>query len=247
MSSQSIAPALHGSDQPDPALLRVTPLFRDLDDDLLWRIARISTIITAPENTVLGRQGERVDCVYVVLSGQVAISNAAPNGDQAVVEIVRAGGQMFLSSTLAGLPLLLTGHAIDTTRLICVDAGGLLDLIRSEPTLATAILRAEALDFRQLVRQVCDLKLRTTAQRLGCYLLELTTDQKALTASMRLPFDKRLLAARLGCRQENLSRAFAALRDYGVETHGARVILHDIAKLREYSVPDDLPDGELAF
>ncbi len=49
---------------------------------------------------------------------------------------------------------------------------------------------------------------------------------------MRLPFDKRLLAARLGCRQENLSRAFAALRGFGVETHGARVILHDIARLR---------------
>jgi hypothetical protein len=56
---------------------------------------------------------------------------------------------------------------------------------------------------------------------------------------MRLPFDKRLLAARLGCRQENLSRAFAALRGFGVETHGARVILHDIAKLRAYSEPDE--------
>jgi hypothetical protein len=29
---------LPGTDQPDPALLRVTPLFRDLDDDLLWRM-----------------------------------------------------------------------------------------------------------------------------------------------------------------------------------------------------------------
>ena len=102
-----------------------------------------------------------------------------------------------------------------------------------------ALLRAEANEFRALVRQVCDLKLRTTAQRLGCYLLSLSTEQKANTTAMRLPFDKRLLAARLGCRQENLSRAFAALRDFGVETHGARVILHDIAKLKAYSEPDE--------
>ena len=59
-----------------------------------------------------------------------------------------------------------------------------------------------------------------------------------------LPFDKRLLAARLGCRQENLSRAFAALRRLGVETHGARVILHDIASLRDYSLPDDSAELE---
>jgi len=94
------------------------------------------------------------------------------------------------------------------------------------------------------VRQVCDLKLRTTAQRLGCYLLALSKDQTATTASMRLPFDKRLLAARLGCRQENLSRAFAALRSLGVETHGSRVILHDVARLRDYSEPDEFTDAE---
>ena len=55
----------------------------------------------------------------------------------------------------------------------------------------------------------------------------------AVTASAEL------LAARLGCRQENLSRAFATLRDFGVETHGARVILHDIAKLKAYAEPDE--------
>ena len=46
---------------------------------------------------------------------------------------------------------------------------------------------------------------------------------------------KGLLAAWLGCRAENLSRAFMALRAYGVETHGSRVVLHDIARLRAYA------------
>jgi CRP/FNR family transcriptional activator FtrB len=98
------------------------------------------------------------------------------------------------------------------------------------------------MDFGAMVRQVCDLKLRTTAQRLGCYLLDLSKEPADNTVSFRLPFDKRLLAARLGCRQENLSRAFAALRTMGVETHGARVILHDIARLRNYAAPNDTSD-----
>jgi CRP/FNR family transcriptional activator FtrB len=110
----------------------------------------------------------------------------------------------------------------------------------------TALLRAEAREFRALLRQVCDLKLRTTAQRLGCYLLSLAPAHHGNATALRLPFDKRLLAARLGCRQENLSRAFAALRGFGVETHGARVILHDIEKLRDYSVPDEIMDEAFA-
>ena len=49
-----------------------------------------------------------------------------------------------------------------------------------------------------------------------------------------LPITKGLLAPWLGCRAENLSRAFMALRAYGVETHGSRVQLHDIARLKAY-------------
>jgi CRP/FNR family transcriptional activator FtrB len=67
-------------------------------------------------------------------------------------------------------------------------------------------------------------------------------------AEFRLPVQKRLLAGQIGCRHENLSRAFGLLREVGVETHGSRVILHDIDGLRLYAVPDDpapeTPDAE---
>ena len=106
------------------------------------------------------------------------------------------------------------------------------------------LLRSVSRDFGTMVQQVRDLKLRTTAQRLGCYLLARVKDPDAAKADFRLPFDKGLLAARLGCRQENLSRAFATLRDHGVETHGSRVILHDIPRLRAVALPDELSEPE---
>ena len=86
------------------------------------------------------------------------------------------------------------------------------------------------------------MKLRSTAQRLGCYLLAMVEAPDAERAEIRLPFEKGLLAARLGCRAENLSRAFAALRAFGVETRGVRVILRDVGMLREFAVPDELAD-----
>jgi CRP/FNR family transcriptional regulator, transcriptional activator FtrB len=226
--------------------LRAIPLLQDLEDRVLDRLAAISTIVDAPEATELSRQGEAADRLYIVLDGQLAGVNTAPNGTTAVVEVVRAGETLGLATVLARLPRLISVRTITPCRLLAIDAKGLLALVAEETSLVTALLRAEAKEFRALVRQVCDLKLRTTAQRLGCYLLSLSTEQKANATALRLPFDKRLLAARLGCRQENLSRAFAALRGFGVETHGARVILHDIAKLRDYSVPDESYDEALA-
>lgn len=231
---------------PDIETLRRLSLFRDLDDSLLRRLAAVSEVIAMPEGSRIGQQGERTTRLYVILSGQVALANRAPNGESAIVEVQHADSHLFLATSLSGLPLLFHGQVVNDARLLAMDVAAVSGLIQTEPTLATAFLRAEAMEFRSMVRQVCDLKLRTTAQRLGCYLLALTKEQGAKTASLRLPFDKRLLAARLGCRQENLSRAFAALRSFGVETHGSRVILHDIPKLKDYSVPDDAMDAEPA-
>ena len=219
--------------------LSTTPLLRDLSEPVLDRLAAISKFVNAPEETEICRQGQDADELLIVLEGQIVGFSTAANGTTAVVEVIPAGEALGLATLLARLPRLLGARTVTPSRLISIDAQGLLALVEQEPSLVAALLRAQANEFRALVRQVCDLKLRTTAQRLGCYLLALSTEKQGNATALRLPFDKRLLAARLGCRQENLSRAFASLRGFGVETHGARVILHDIASLKAYSEPDD--------
>jgi CRP/FNR family transcriptional activator FtrB len=222
--------------------IRNTPLLRGLDDRLTDRLAAISQIVAVPQGAEICRQAESADVLFVVLDGQVAASSGGvSNGTAAVVEIIRPGGTIGLASLLGRLPRLLTARAIGPCRLLTIDAKGLLALVEQETALVAVLLRQEAEDFQALVSQVRDLKLLTTAQRLVCFLLSLCGETAGNTATLRLPFDKRLLAARLGCRQENLSRAFAGLRSLGVETHGARVILHDIAKLRDYARPDSQP------
>jgi CRP/FNR family transcriptional regulator, transcriptional activator FtrB len=219
--------------------LKATALLRGLDERIVSRIARITRAISIAEATILCEEGEPANELYVVLEGQLAILAQAANGTSAVVEVLDAGATFGLSAVLARLPSLVTARSVKPCHLLSIDANGLRTLVLEEPSLVTILLRTEAEDFRALVQQVCDLKLRTTAQRLAVYLLSLSPNQTGNTTALRLPFDKRLLAARLGCRQENLSRAFAALRNLGVETHGARVILHDIARLRDYALPDD--------
>jgi CRP/FNR family transcriptional regulator, transcriptional activator FtrB len=243
MSNAAFLPATNSSRHADKAqiveALRSTPLLRDLSAEVMDRLAAISKIVAVPSDTQVCGQGDSADQLVIVVDGQLAGSTSSANGSTAVVDVIRSGETLGLANVLARLPRLISVRSVTACRLLEIDAVGLLDLIEQEPTLVTALLRAEANEFRSLVRQVCDLKLRTTAQRLGCYLLSLADDGQANATALRLPFDKRLLAARLGCRQENLSRAFAALRGLGVETHGARVILHDITKLKAYSEPDE--------
>ena len=225
-------------------LIGAVPLFERLDASLLERIDAITEQMTAEPDQVLSEQGAMPECLHVLLDGQVALSSTAADGTTALVEVLHPIDHFVMASVLTRLPYLMTARTVTRCRLLAIDAAGLMDLVEHEATLANSLLRSVSREFRTMVRQVRDLKLRTAAQRLGCYLLARVKDGKAVKADFRLPFDKGLLAARLGCRQENLSRAFATLRAYGVETHGARVILHDIPRLKALAVPDDPGDPE---
>ncbi len=225
-------------------LIGTVPLFERLDLPLRARIEAISELVSFEQDDVLSLQGAMPDFLHVLLEGQVALTSTAADGTTAVVEVVHPVGHFVLASVLAELPYLMTARAVMRSRLLAINASALLALVKLEPSLANTLLRSVSREFRTMVRQVRDLKLRTATQRLGCYLLARVKDGEATQADFRLPFDKGLLAARLGCRQENLSRAFAALRVYGVETHGSRVILHDIPRLKALAVPDDLIDPE---
>jgi CRP/FNR family transcriptional regulator, transcriptional activator FtrB len=218
------------------------PLFGRLEAPVRKQIEAFSEIVVIEADEVLSQQGDMPQFLHVLLAGQVALSSTAADGTTAVVEVVHPLSHFVLAAVLSELPYLLTARTITRSRLLAIDAPALLELVRGDASLASTLLRSVSREFRSMVRQVRDLKLRTAAQRLGCYLLALVEDGEAMKAEFRLPFDKGLLAARLGCRQENLSRAFAALRAYGVETHGSRIILHDIPRLKAVAVPDDLAE-----
>ena len=229
----------HSPDRPTAAQLRDVTIFAGVDARVLDRLAAISELRGFDTGARLYAQGDMNIPFCILVAGQISFFRTAPDGTVTVVDVVQPSGHTGLQSVLTQMPVLTGVEAVAPSKVILIDGAGLRALLPDEPSLASALLLAEAMDFHSLVLQVCDLKLRTTAQRLGHYLLELAPDKSSRSATLRLPFDKRLLAARLGCRQENLSRAFATLREQGVETRGARVVLHDIPRLRNYAVAFD--------
>ena len=234
------------SSGPVERMLRAVPVFADLPLAVLARLVPITRLFAAPRGTVLCLQGSLPEMLHVLTEGQIALTGAAADGTVAVVDVLHPMSHFVLAAVLTEQSYLMSAIAVQPCRGLAIDAAGLRGLLREEPALALALLHSQARDFRLMVRQIRDLKLRSTAQRLGCYLLALVDTPDAARADIRLPFEKGLLASRLGCRAENLSRAFATLRGHGVRTRGARVILQDIAQLRAFAIPDELPDPTLS-
>jgi CRP/FNR family transcriptional activator FtrB len=73
-------------------------------------------------------------------------------------------------------------------------------------------------------------------ERLANWLL--AQDQQAgATGRFVLPFEKKVLASRLGMAPEVLSRTFASLVPYAVKVRGADVEIGDVSALRGLAKP----------
>ncbi|MFN3673884.1 MAG: helix-turn-helix domain-containing protein [Bosea sp. (in: a-proteobacteria)] len=86
-------------------------------------------------------------------------------------------------------------------------------------------------------------KLRSNLERLANWLVAHDA-QTGSTGRITLPFDKRVLAARLGMAPEVLSRSMAALGPYRVTVSGPQVQIGDrdaLTKLAQPSIATDAP------
>jgi CRP-like cAMP-binding protein len=220
-------------------MLRSAPGFAELDTDCLEHIATKGGLAEVAAREVLFHERAAPDTLFVLFDGRVSLSGMAADASSAVIDILEPASSLALANVLLGEPYQIGAQTVSDSLLIRIPAEPIREVVTSRPTAAVAMMRAVAAELRSIMHQVVSLKGRIAAQRLGTYLLSQVQEPIAATAEFRLPVSKGLLASWLGCRAESLSRAFSKLRAYGVETHGSRVSLHDVARLRDYAGPID--------
>jgi CRP/FNR family transcriptional activator FtrB len=216
--------------------LRALPEFASVDATIVSRLAATGEVFELPADTVLYEQGSTPDRFYILIEGKIGLTGRSSDGRSTVVDVLMPVDQFALAALLSGGEHLMGAVTLTPSRVLGIPAATLNRMLGEDPCLTRAMLASMSRHYRTLVRQVKDLKLRTSTQRLGCYLLALSDEHHA--TSFRLPYDKRIIAERLGMTRENLSRAFAALRAYGVETRGAAIKLDNVARLAAYALPD---------
>lgn len=182
-------------------------------------------------------QGESADAIHIVADGWVKLYRVAPSGTEAVVGVFTRGRSFGEAVGLRSDTYPVSAEAVTDCVLIRIEAEVFLRLLRDEPELAISMLTASYLHLHALVAQIEQLKAQTGAQRVAEFLLELA-DCSAGACTVTLPYDKVLIAGRLGMKPESLSRAFAKLRKQGVSVHQNLAHIDDIAALMIYAEED---------
>lgn len=212
---------------------RIGP-FAALRQDEIGSLLDQAKLVRAEPGMSFAISGPPVKSLYVVLEGSVSMFCSLPNGRRCLVEVIEA-------PCLVGEPMLFNEYnsAMDAevlrpTVMVQLPAAAVLRSLRGNSAAQLRMLSYMSARLKPLIAQITDLKLMTGPQRLARYLVALS-DRHNGARSVRLPYEKRTLAAVLGMTPESLSRAFRRLGALGVGSKpGEDVVIEDIGRLRQF-------------
>ncbi|MBL6932760.1 MAG: cyclic nucleotide-binding domain-containing protein [Rhodospirillales bacterium] len=222
----------------DMEIIKRAPLLMDLPGNVLKQLLEESHVVEFPRNKLLFLRGEPAEHIYLLLDGWVKVYRDTPEGEQTVIGILKPGETVAEAAIFLGRDYPASAEVVSDARLLELPSDSLLTLLREDGELGIRMLGTLSQRLRGLVLHIEQIQARSTPQRLGEFLLSLSSEKEG-AVTLDLPYDKSLVAARLGMKPESLSRALAKLRSYGVTTNGHQVELSDIAALRTFCITND--------
>jgi len=220
----------------DMELIKQTPLLMDLPENELMRLLDASSVVEYVRHKLLFLRGEPADHIFLLLDGWVKVFRDSPDGEQTVIGVLKPGETVAEAAIFLGNDYPASAEVVGDARLLEIPSDVLLGLLREDGELGIRMLGALSQRLRGLILHIEQIQARSTSQRLGEFLLGMceACEGGDTKATIDLPYDKSLVAARLGMKPESLSRALVKLRNVGVSTHGHQVLLDDIPQLRNF-------------
>ena len=221
------------ANEADWTAMRMCPLFRHTGEAAVQRLAEKARVTSVERGQIVFTQGDPADAFYIVLEGWVKLYRLTPGGDEAVVTVLTRGESFAEPVMFLGGRYPVIAEAASHGRLLRIEHTTFVQCLEHESDLAAAMLASIGRRAAELTEQIGALKLLDAPRRVGEFFLHLLASGGD-NGRIALPYEKVLIAARLGMTPESFSRALAALSKVGVTTNREIVTIGDAAKLREF-------------
>lgn len=215
----------------NPVLLR-SELFAGLDRQTTEKLLELAKVRTFSPHEQIIAEGQKAMFVACVMNGLVRLTKKESTGREADICICEPG-DFFAEHLLAGGGTYVHGaSAADFTEIALFDLRGLRSLAEENRNVQGNVMRIMARHLVGAMDCIAGDRLHTAAQRVANYLLG-RCPPSASRATFCLPYQKRVLAGKLGLAPEALSRAFAALAPAGVAVRGKTISVESVNLLRQ--------------
>lgn len=218
-------------------LVRSTVLLNQLSDELLFSLLEKSSVKQIGSGETLFTQGDEVDACFIVIDGWIKLFRLTKLGDETVVSVFARGQSFAEAATFSRGVYPVSAEAVSDTRLLRIPSKTLLSQVSENAEFAYSMLASTSQHLHQLVGQIEQLTTQSGAQRVARFFASLCPVETG-SCVIGLPYDKALIAGRLGMKPESLSRSFARLRQVGVKVERSVAKISQVEQLREYANSD---------
>jgi CRP/FNR family transcriptional regulator, cyclic AMP receptor protein len=205
--------------------LHGVPLFANLDDQSLHRLARAGRFVQAPKGYLFFSQADKAESAYIVRSGQVDILLTTLDGRELIINEMRAGDCFGELSLVTNLPRSTSAVARQTCEIFIIPRDEFLSELENQPRMLRHLLETTAHRLQNSSERESALAFLDAPARLARALLQLDREYSA-DGFVTISQDE--LAQRLGLARQTVAKTLGLWRRSGwlVTGRGKIVVLN---------------------
>ncbi|MCU0841792.1 MAG: Crp/Fnr family transcriptional regulator [Thiobacillaceae bacterium] len=216
-------------------ILSRQPLFRGLSEEELQVLASGAREYRVSRNEILFNKGDTPTGIHVVVMGQIKLFLPAQNGWEKVIHMEGPGSSFGEAVVFLDKPYPVSAQATQDSIVLLVGKEAITRTLDDNPALGRKMLASLSLRLHELLTDIEACTLRTSAQRVICYLTQ-QAPADANRFEVALGTSKQTVASQLNLAPETFSRVLSHLVGAGLITvEGRRITVLDAERLRSFS------------
>ncbi len=209
--------------------LRAIPLFKEVGQPDLERIASHLIERRYPRNTTIVEEGLAGDYMYVIREGRVKVTKLSEDGREKILEILEAGDFFGEMSLLDREPRSASVKTLEACRLLALSRGDFLNVLQRSPDVAVAVIQELSRRLRWADEQTSALSFHRVKDRAQALLRRLAKEPRESGAWLATgPLTHQQIAEMIGTSRETVTRVVKELKqDEWLRQEGKRYLVPD--------------------
>ena len=208
-------------------VLKSLPFFASFTPEQLRELAPLVMRRTASRGVALMREGDPVDCLFVIVTGRVKVMVGEADGKETILAILGPGEFFGEMGLIDDNPRSAGVVAVEPCELLAVTKRAFRKCLVENPDLAMAVMRVLVKRLREADRKIGSLAMLDVYGRVARLLLDMSetvNGQKVVTRRL----SKQDIAKMIGASREMVSKVMKDLQTSGyIEVQGSTIVLRD--------------------
>ncbi|WP_448208145.1 Crp/Fnr family transcriptional regulator [Azospirillum sp. sgz302134] len=218
-------------------MLRNNRLLSALDDAQMAELVSLGWTVRFDAGQTVFTKGDPGDCLYAILSGQIAISTSSPDGKTMLLNLLNPGDVLGEIALLDGKERTAAATAQHRSEMFRLDRATFISFLERHPKLCIQMMEMLCERLRWVSENIEDAVFHDVPRRLARRILFLADNYGQRTpAGVRVAqhVSQDALAAMLGVSREMVNRSLRALRSSGaIEYAKGFIVITGLDQLKD--------------